>query len=106
MVQWLVSLVYHHEMGMVHATTALELSRKVAGSIIHSLLPSRRIFGPLDQSRDLRLVDRVVGRHIPMLSLSIFRVVSKCCMGARLCSILIVTVFDDRLVFCQHNALT
>ena len=68
------------------------------------MLPSRRMFGPLYQSKDLRLVVKVVGRHIPMLSLSIFRVFSKCCMAARLCSTLITAVFDDILVFSQHNA--
>lgn len=41
-------------------------------------------FGPFDPSMagDWRLMVSVVGRHIPMLSLSIFSVVSKCCMAA------------------------
>ena len=64
------------------------------------------MFGQLARSigRDSRLVVNVVGRHIPMLSLSIFNVISKCCMAARLCSVLISTVFRERLVFCQHDA--
>lgn len=68
-----------------------------------SLLSNCHMVGLLDQSMagDSRLVVNVVGRHIPMLSFSIFSVISKWCMEARLCSALILTVSNSRLVFGQ-----
>ena len=71
-----------------------------------SLLSNCRVFDCFGKSMagESGLVVKVVGRHIPMLSLSIFNVISKCCMAARLCSVLISTVFNDRLGYCQHTA--
>lgn len=67
-----------------------------------SLLSNCHMVGLLDQSTagDSRLVVNVVGRHIPMPSFSIFSVISKWCMEARLCSALILTVSNSRLFLC------
>ena len=89
---------------LVQATRARRLSRTLV-NIKSSQLVNGSMDSPLNRPTALHLglVLSLVGRHMPMLSLSIFKVISKCCMAARLCSALMPSVFTSSLMFCQHK---